>query len=66
MDLIGFDLHAAAAAIALLASPQLAVYEFKIDWNARRQSRDQRDQSLAVRLPGRGKTDHIFLIVMEQ
>ena len=34
MRLIGFDLHAAAAAVALLPAPQLAVHEFEIDGDA--------------------------------
>ena len=51
MGLVGLDLHAAAAAIALLAPPKLAVYEFEIDGHTGRQPGNQRDERLAVRLP---------------
>jgi hypothetical protein len=61
MGLVGFDLHAAAAAVALLAPPQLAIHKFEIDRHARGKPADHRDQSFAVRLPGTGKSDHSSL-----
>ena len=52
VGLVGLDLHAAAAAIALLAAPKFAVHEIQIDRHPGRQSGDQGNQSLAVRLSG--------------
>ena len=52
VGLVGLNLHAAAAAVALLAPPQLAVHEIQIDGHAGRQPGDQRDQRLAVGLAG--------------
>jgi hypothetical protein len=42
------DAHAAAAAVALLPPPQLTVDKFQIDVEARRQSGDKGDETLAV------------------
>ena len=50
--LVGLDLHAAAAAVALLAPPQFAVHEIEIDRHAGGQSGDQRNQCFPMRLPG--------------
>ena len=50
--LVGFNLHAAAAAIALLPAPQFAVHEFQIDGHAGRQPGDKRDKCFSVRLAG--------------
>ena len=66
VGLVGFNLHAAAAAIALLAPPQIAVDEVKINGHTGRQSGDQRNQRLPMRLPGRRKTNHSSLIVTEK
>src|SRR5271170_314359 len=63
VDLVGLDLHAAAAAVALLAAPELAVDEVDIDSEAGGQARDERDEGFAVRLSGGFKTDHDSLIV---
>ena len=63
MRLIGFDLHAAAAAVALLPAPQLAVHKFKIDRDAGGKPRNQSNQSLAVGFPCGGEADHIDFIV---
>ena len=63
MGLVRLDLHASAAAIALLTAPKLAVNELEIDRHAGGNSGDQGDQGLPVGLPGSGETDHNFLIV---
>jgi hypothetical protein len=42
------NVHTAATAEALLSPPQLPVDEFKIDVEARRQSRYEGDEALAV------------------
>ena len=63
--LVGFDLHAAAAAIALLAAPKLAVHEIQIDGDAGRKSGNERNKCLAVGFAGCGETDHIDSIVRE-
>jgi hypothetical protein len=52
VGLVGLNLHAAAAAIALLAAPQLAVHEIEIDGHAGGQPGDERDQSLSVGFAG--------------
>jgi len=52
MSLVGLNLHAAAAPIALLATPQLAIHKIQTDRHASRHSRDQRHQRLSVRLSG--------------
>ena len=63
VGLVGLDLHAAAAAVALLAAPKLAVYELEIDGNAGGNARNQGDEGLAVRLPCGGKANHVLSIV---
>ena len=55
MGVVALDLHAAAAAIALLAPPQLAVDELLIDRKPSRHAGEQRDQRLSVRLTGGGE-----------
>ena len=49
---VGFNLHAAATAKALLAAPQLTIHVCEIDRHTGRHSGDQRDQGLSVRLAG--------------
>jgi hypothetical protein len=65
MNLVRLDLHPPAAAIPLLPPPKLAIDEFKVDRNARRQTGDERDQCLAVRLPGSFKSNHDLVIIRE-
>ena len=47
---IGLDLHAAAAAEALLAPPKLVIDRFDGDWNSCRKTRQRCHQTLAVGL----------------
>src|SRR5665213_1780262 len=65
VDLVGFNLHASAAAIALLAAPEFAVHKIKVYGDASRQSGNERNQCLAVGFAGCGETDHIDSIVTE-
>jgi hypothetical protein len=51
--LVGFNLHAAAAAVALLATPKFAVDELEIDGNAGRQSGDESGKGFPVGFAGR-------------
>ena len=60
---VALDLHAAAAAIALLAAPEFAVDERLIDFQSRRQAGKEGDQSLAVRFSGSEITQHKRSIV---
>jgi hypothetical protein len=55
---VGFDFHAAAAPIALLAAPQIAIDLVQRHRNARRQPGKRGYQTLAVRLSCRFKTQH--------
>ena len=55
---IGLDLHAPAAAVALLAPPQFAVDGVEGNGDAGGQSRQRRDQALAVRLTRGFKSKH--------
>jgi hypothetical protein len=55
---ICLNAHAAAAAVALLAAPQLAIHKVFVDRNAGRHTREQSHKALPVRLTGRGKTQH--------
>ncbi len=50
VDLVGFDLHAAASPIALLPPPELTVMKSEVDRKTGGQARDERDQCFAVRL----------------
>ena len=65
MGLVGFNLHPAATAVALLPPPQLAVHEIEIDGDTGWKAGDKGDERLAVGLAGGGETDHIDLIVTE-
>src|SRR5271168_4345542 len=58
MDFVGFDLHAAAAAVALLAAPEFTIDEVEVDCEAGGQAGNERDESFAVRLSGGFETDH--------
>jgi hypothetical protein len=48
VGLVGFDLHAAAAAVALLTAPKLAIDELDIDGDAGGKPGDEGDESLSV------------------
>ena len=63
VSLVGLDLHAAAAAIALLAAPKLAIDKIEVDWNACRNPGNQRNESLAMGFTGCGEADHTDSIV---
>ena len=56
---VGFDLHAAAAAIALLATPELAIEFVHSDRDAGGEPCQGRHETLAVGLPRRFKTKHV-------
>ncbi len=58
MSAVSLDLHAAAAAIALLAAPEFAVDERLIDCQSRGQAGKEGDQSLAVRFSGSEIAQH--------
>ena len=58
MGLVGFDLHPAAAAEALLAAPEFAVNAPLVDWHSRRHAREGRDERLAMRLACCDETQH--------
>ena len=64
---VGLDLHAPAAAVALLAAPEFAIDGVERDGNAGRKPGERGDQALAVRLPGCFETKHgvEFFIVAE-
>ena len=55
---VGLDLHAAAAAVALLAAPELAIDGVERDGDAGRESGQRRHQAFAVRLAGGLKSQH--------
>src|ERR1700732_4999642 len=63
VDLIGFDLHAATAAVSLLAAQEFASDEVEVDGEASGEAGDERDECFAVRLAGGFETDHDYLIV---
>jgi hypothetical protein len=63
---IGLDLHAPAAAVALLAPPQFAVHKLLVHAQARGQTREKRHQRLAVRFPGRVVAEHKRTILTER
>jgi hypothetical protein len=52
MDLVGFNLHAAAAAVALLTAPEIAVDEFEIDGDTGGQSGDEGDKGFPMGFAG--------------
>ena len=55
---VGLDLHAPAAAVALLAAPKLAIDGVEGDGYAGRKSRERGHQALAVGLAGGLKSQH--------
>ena len=55
---VGLDLHAAAAAVALLAAPQFAVDGGERDGHAGGQSGEGGNQAFAVRFAGGFKSQH--------
>ncbi len=55
---IGLDLHAAAAAVALLAAPKLAIDRVEGNRDARRESGERGHQPFAVGLAGGFKSQH--------
>ena len=57
---VGFDLHAPAAAVALLAAPQLAIDGVERDRDAGGQPRQGRHQALAMRFSGCFKAEHLL------
>ena len=56
---IALDAHAAAATVALLATPEFAADELLIDRNSGRKTADQGDETLAVALTCCGKSKHV-------
>ena len=60
---VALDLHAAAAAVALLAAPEFAVEEGLIDFQSGGHAGKEGDQSLAVGFSGGEVAQHKFLIV---
>ena len=62
---IGFDRHAAAAAVAALAAPQLGGDRFEIDRQTRRKAFENHHERLAVRLACCEKTQHCGFILSE-
>jgi hypothetical protein len=54
-----FDLHAPAAAIALLAAPKFVIYGVERDRHSGGKSCEGGYQALAVRLPGGFKSQHL-------
>jgi hypothetical protein len=48
LDAVLLDLHARAASIALLPSPQLVIDFLNIDWQSRRQTLNDRDERASV------------------
>ena len=56
---IALDLHSAAAAVALLPPPQFAIHRRRINRQACRHSRQDRDQRLAVGLSRCAVAEHV-------
>ena len=61
---IVFDLHASAAAIALLAAPKLVIYGVEGDGYSGGKSGERGHQALAMRLPGGFKSQHLPRVFM--
>ena len=62
---VALDLHAAAAAIALLAAPEFAIDEGEIDRHPGRHARKQSHQSLAVGFAGCREAQHRGMVIVE-
>ena len=58
MGVVGFDLHAAAAAKALLAPPEFAVEEFLVNVQTGRYAGKESHKALSVRFSGSKVTQH--------
>ena len=58
MSGVMLNLHAAAAAVALLPAPELAVEKSLVQFEPGRQAREERDQSFAVRFSGSKVAQH--------
>src|SRR6266705_1763059 len=56
---IALYLHASAATITLLTSPEIAVEKVLVDDQARRHAREHRNQELSVRFPGGREAQHV-------
>src|ERR1700722_18985329 len=63
VSLVGLNLNPAAAAIALLGTPKLGIYEVEANGRAGGNSGDQRDESLAVGFTGSREANHTDSIV---
>ena len=63
---IGFDRHAAAAAVAALAAAQLRGDGVEVDGESGRHAFENRDERLAVRLAGSEKSQHRRVILSEK
>ena len=61
---IVFDLHASAAAIALLAAPKFVIYDVERDRHSGGKTGESGHQALAMRLPGGFKSQHLPGIFM--
>ena len=59
LDRVFLDLHAAAAAVTLLAPPQLAIDERRSNGHAGRKTGQSGDQALPVRLAGGFEAQHV-------
>ena len=66
MSRIGFDLHAAAASIALLAAPEFTVNEGLVHFETSRNPGQECNQSLSMGFSGREVAQHKFLIVPDR
>jgi len=58
MGFVRLNLHASPTTVALLSPPQVAIDEFLVDFQARRQARQECDQSFAMGLPGGEVAQH--------
>ena len=65
LGLVGFDRHAAAAAVPALAPLELLGDGVEIDMQSGRHALENDDQPLAVRLAGSEKTQHCLVILYE-
>src|SRR5262249_48165807 len=55
LDFVELNLHSAAAAVSLLATPELVIYVRGVDAETRGQTLDDCDEPLPMRFTGRGK-----------
>ena len=66
MSPVGFDLHAAAASVALLSAPEVAVKKGLVHSQSRGQSGDECDQGFAVGFSGSEVAQHKQLILTDE